>query len=79
MWKQPWELDITKAVERGDNVLDVEVVSSLRNTFGPLHHRGGDKLPGTGPGDFVTEKDWIDQYQFAAYGLLNGAEILIGR
>ena len=79
MWKQPWELDITKAVERGDNMLDIEVISSLRNTFGPLHHRGGDKLPGTGPGDFVTEKDWIDQYQFAAYGLLNGAEILIGR
>ena len=79
MWKQPWELDITKALRRGDNSLDIEVVSSLRNTFGPLHHRGGDKLPWTGPGEFVTEKDWIDQYQFAAYGLLKGVEVVVSR
>ncbi len=79
IWKQPWELDITKETKQGDNVLDIEVVSSLRNTFGPLHHRGGDKLPWTGPGEFVTEKDWTDQYQFAAYGLLKGAEIVASR
>jgi len=77
LWKQPWELDISDAVTKGKNVLEVEVVSSLRNTFGPLHHRGGDKLPWTGPGEFVNERNWTDQYQFAAYGLINGAEIVI--
>jgi len=77
IWKQPWELDLTKFVRKKDNVLEVEVCSSLRNTFGPLHHRLGDKLPWTGPGEFVDEKNWTDQYQFAPYGLLGGAEIEI--
>jgi hypothetical protein len=55
----------------------VEVVSSLRNTFGPLHHDLGDRLPWTGPWEFVDESHWTDQYQFAPYGLLGGAEVVV--
>jgi hypothetical protein len=76
LWKQPWEVELTRLVKK-DNFLEIEVFSSLRNTFGPLHHRGGDKLPWTGPGEFVDERNWTDQYQFAPYGLLEGAEVVI--
>jgi len=79
IWKQPWELNLTKLLGKKGNVLEIEVISSLRNTFGPLHHRGGDKLPWTGPGEFVDERQWTDQYQFAPYGLLGGAEIVVSK
>ncbi|MEM2920906.1 MAG: glycosyl hydrolase [Candidatus Bathyarchaeia archaeon] len=78
IWKQPLELDVTGLVEDGENLIQVEVVGSLRNTFGPLHHDLGDRLPWTGPWEFVDEAHWTDQYQFAPYGLLNGAEVVIG-
>jgi len=77
LWKRPWEIDMSKAIRKGDNVLEIAVVSSLRNAFGPLHHRLGDKLPWVGPGQFVDQVNWTDQYQFAPYGLLNGAEIVV--
>jgi hypothetical protein len=77
LWRRPWELDVTDLVKDGENLIQVEVVSSLRNTFGPLHHDLGDRLPWTGPWEFVDESHWTDQYQFAPYGLLGGAEVVV--
>ncbi len=59
-------------------MLQIEVVSSLRNTFVPLHHGLGDRLPWTGPGEFADPAHWTDQYQLVPYGLLNGVEIVVG-
>lgn len=75
----PLEADVTSLVEKGENELEIDVVSSLRNTFGPLHHRLGDDLTFVGPETFVDEENWVDEYQFAPYGLMEGAEILIRR
>ncbi len=73
---EPWEIDITESCVEGKNKLAIEVVGSLRNTFGPLHHRA--LSPGwCGPGQFVDRNNWIDSYQFEDYGLLDGAKILI--
>jgi len=73
---QPWEADITSQVRDGENELVVEVVSTLRNTFGPLHHRAGDNLGWVGPGEFVDERNWTDEYQLIPYGLLDGVEVV---
>jgi len=74
----PFEADVTKYVRRGKNELSIDVVSSLRNTFGPLHHKSGD-LYWVGPSSFMDERNWTDAYQFVPYGLINGAEIVIRR
>jgi len=73
----PLEADVTSLVEKSENELEIDVVSSLRNTFGPLHHRLGDDLTFVGPETFVDEENWVDDYQFAPYGLMEGAEIVI--
>lgn len=79
IWKQPWDIDVTDHIKKGHNTLQIEAVGSLRNTFGPLHHDLGDRLPWTGPAEFVDQAHWTDQYQVAPYGLLRGAEFKIIR
>jgi len=74
---QPWEVDVTEAAHEGENLLEIEVLGTLRNTMGPLHHKDGDNLPWTGPGQFSDEDNWTDEYQFAPYGLVEGAAIVI--
>ncbi len=75
---QPWQVDISQYCVNGQNKLEIQVVSSLRNTFGPLHHRL-QRQPWTGPGEFVDENNWVDAYQFEDYGLIDGASIIIRR
>ncbi len=74
---QPWELDITGELRSGENRIEIEVCGSLRNTFGPLHHKAGESLFWVGPESFEDEKNWTDDYLFAPYGLLRGAEIIV--
>jgi hypothetical protein len=63
-------------MKEGHNDVAVEVVGTLRNTMGPLHHKGGDNLPWTGPGQFVDEQNWTDLYQFAPYGILGEVQLV---
>ncbi len=76
IYSQPWEIDITEDCICGENELEIEVVSSLRNTFGPLHHRLN-RQPWTGPEQFEDEDNWVKTYQFEDYGLLDGASIIV--
>jgi hypothetical protein len=70
----PYEADITSLTPPG-GVIDVEVVLTRRNTFGPLHQiplRAG----GYGPGNWVTSgKGWSDDYMLWPAGLLKAPEI----
>ncbi len=77
LWYQPWQVDITEFVKNGENSFSIEVISTLRNTFGPLHHKLGDALPWVGPGEFVDEVSWIDDYQLVPYGLMDGVEVVV--
>lgn len=45
---QPWEVDVTDAMKKGENVVEVIVTGTLKNTLGP-HHAGsgvGSAWPG---------------------------------
>ena len=75
LWR-PFELDITSFVKQGSNKLEVEVVSSLQNSWGPLHEKIGDDNFWCGPEAFTQEyilKEGINSFD---YGLLGGAEIV---
>ena len=75
----PWRVDVTRFLRDGNNRLEIEVVGTLRNTMGPLHHKAGDSLPWVGPEQFVDEENWTDQYNFVPYGLLGGLELIISQ
>lgn len=64
----PYEADVTEAVRAGAPI-DVTVVGTRRNVFGPLHQIP--KLDGAyGPGNFVTAgKGWTDDYSLLDSGL----------
>lgn len=75
---QPWEADVTSALRAGRNVLEVVVVSSLQNTFGPLHNDMYKKAGYNwwfGPQAFTDTQQWTDAYHHAPYGL-GGVELI---
>ncbi|RLI12914.1 hypothetical protein DRO35_01835 [Candidatus Bathyarchaeota archaeon] len=74
-WR-PLEADVTDDVRKGLNEITIDVVGSLRNTFGPLHHKAGD-LYIVEPSSFTDEKNWTDKYQLVPYGLTQGVELVI--
>lgn len=74
MWK-PFELDITNHVKSGSNDLEIEVVSSLQNTWGPLHNAEGDDFRWVGPEAFENDSVLREEFSLFPYGLLDGAEI----
>jgi len=53
----PWEIDITGAVQEGNNRVEIELANSLRNLFGPHHHTGGE-LNEVGPVTFTGDSGW---------------------
>jgi len=57
------------AQDTDSRVIEIDVISSLRNSLGPLHHRSGDTLGWTGPYEFRPGPHWTNDYHFAAYGL----------
>lgn len=73
---QPWEADITDYITDGNTLLELVVVSTLRNTMGPLHHRRGD-LRAVGPDTFKDEVNWVDEYQLVPYGLFEEPKLVI--
>ncbi|GAF74621.1 unnamed protein product, partial [marine sediment metagenome] len=72
----PFRADITGALQNGENKVEVEVISTLRNTLGPLHHVKGDNLNRTGPGEFCDEANWTDSYQFVPYGFIEPPKLV---
>lgn len=66
---QPYEAEVTAAPSL-KRTIDVEVVLTRRNTFGPLHQVPL-KAAGYGPPNWVTEgKGFTDNYQLYPAGLL---------
>lgn len=75
----PWETEITKALRDGTNVIEIDVVSSLRNTMGPLHNALNRDLEWTGPNEFSDKETWTDVYQFEPYGLMGRVDLVSRR
>lgn len=66
----PYEVEITDSVGEGDNMIEVDVISSRRNVFGPLHLVDPDPR-WTGPGEYVTAgSQWRDDYHLKPAGLM---------
>jgi len=65
----PYEVDITRWLRPGDNLLEIEVCGSPRNLLGPNHLP--EKRPaGTGPGSFIALDRWVEKRNLVPYGLL---------
>jgi len=63
----PHRVDITEGLRAGENVVEIELVGTLRNLLGP-HHRAGGDLAWTGPGDFRDKSRWTDDYILVPFG-----------
>jgi hypothetical protein len=69
---QPWQADITSGLKSGDNTLEIVVLGSLQNSFGPLHNDQYQKSGHNwwfGPNAFTDTQHWTDTYYHAPYGL----------
>ncbi len=71
----PWRGDITGALKDGENTIEIEVDSTLRNTLGPLHYTV-DNPDWTGPKEFMDEEHWTDSYKFVPYGFLEPPKLI---
>jgi hypothetical protein len=65
---QPHCVDVTEALKEGENVVEIELVGTLRNLLGPHHLSGGD-LDWTGPKEFRNKNRWTDDYILVPFGL----------
>ncbi len=74
-WR-PWRLDLTRQARVGINDLEIEVVSSLQNSHGPLHLAEGEACDWQGPEAYEDPALLMDAYALTDTGLLGGAEIL---
>jgi hypothetical protein len=70
----PWEVDITGRIHAGENLLDIELSTSLFNLYGPHHSRQGE-LMWVGPWMWSDPADYTEDHYFIPYGL-EGVTIL---
>lgn len=75
LWR-PFELELTPFLKSGKNELEIEVISSLQNSWGPLHEMMGDDYLWCGPNAFEDEGIIREELSLFNYGLLGGAELV---
>ena len=72
---RPHEIEITRHLAQGTNVVCVKLVNTLRNLLGPLHHAKGE-LKWVFPESFLPvgkwfgsgQSEWTDRYNFVPFG-----------
>jgi len=65
----PYEISLKDQMRVGENLLEIQVVGSLRNLLGPHHNRRGD-YPST-ESCWRDEANWTDEYLFEPFGLIS--------
>lgn len=65
-WR-PWKFDLTDFLEKKTHCLEIDVVSTLRNTLGPLHNKTSSD---DSPLSFIDEVNWTDKYNVLSYGIM---------
>jgi hypothetical protein len=71
----PHRVEITSGLHAGENVVEIELVGTLRNLLGPHHLAGGD-LDWTGPAQFRDKQRWTDDYILVPFGF-DGATLKV--
>ena len=72
-WK-PFETELSGILKEGSNDVEVRIIGSLHNLYGP-HHVGHTTMVGPGHWNGVTSKMDCSQYIFRQYGLAGDFEI----
>lgn len=73
VWKQPYRIDISKAVKKGKNTLEIEVVNTWLNRL-----LGDSQQPAAERETFTTTKSWNEKKGLISAGLLGKVTILSG-
>jgi len=63
----PTGVDVSGLVRPGDNLVEIELSSTLRNLLGP-HHLAGGEGNFTSPGSFRDKRRWTDDYILIPFG-----------
>jgi len=63
----PHRVDVAAGLRPGENVVEIELVGTLRNLLGPHHLAGGD-LDWTGPEQFHDKGRWTEDYILVPFG-----------
>ena len=74
----PYEVDVTRQVRPGRNLIEIEVCGSPRNLLGP-NHLPEKRPPWTGPGEFIRLDEWVEKRNLVPYGLFGEASVRILR
>lgn len=75
LWS-PYLIEITPFVKNGKNKIEVELVTSLQNSWGPLHEKDGDDNTWVGPNAFENENFLKEEFSLFNYGI-GGIEISV--
>lgn len=71
----PYRLELTPAIQSGDNLIEIQVASSIHNVLGPLHKPLVPVL--TTPADYVHSADWTLDYRLEPEGLAREVRLTI--
>ena len=66
-------MDISKYAVVGDNEVEIEIFTGLRNFYGPHHHAIHDEIGGVAPGTFAMANTWKNDtsiYERKSYSLV---------
>src|SRR5690606_39543379 len=66
----PYRLELTPAIQSGDNLIEIQVASSIHNVLGPLHKPLVPVL--TTPADYVHSADWRSEERRVGRGTRAG-------
>lgn len=73
---QPYELDITKYLKKGDNTIEVIVTGSLKNLLGPHHNNPEKGISGPWHWKNIHGPVAGGKYQLLDYGLMTDFEVV---
>ena len=71
---EPFVVDITAQAKTGKNIIEIELVSSLRNLLGPHHVKPGVKYWASAH-SFQDGANWTNKYSLVPYGIISGVKV----
>ena len=67
------KVDISKYAVLGENLIEIEIFTGLRNFYGPHHHAVHDEIGSVGAGTFICAGTWQNNssiYERKSYSLV---------